>query len=238
MGKTISAVVLAYLSVTACVLAAEAPNKAVTIWYKPGGSWIPALPVASGLPRVAVYLLRDSRQSPCGPDCIPYLLPEVGMSGAGPPPVETSEPVVLPVTRALAKGLRARGFSVVERTRRVFRAGDPTDGAKRGLRGEVLRFASLPFWVETNEFEHTFRLDPGKVVCVVSLEVLDLPTGEKLWEKTYSGSSSIDVASKQDMHVGSEWERIEPFLATALAAAIENAVMDPELAEALGGSGS
>lgn len=234
MRKTIFAVVITYLSLTARVLSAETPSKAVTIWYKPGGSWIPALPVASGLPPVAVYLFRDSRQSSCGPDCIPYLFPDVDTRREGPtlfPLVRTSEPLVLPVTRAFAEGLRARGFPVVDRTRRVFQAGDSTDAAKRGLRGELLRFASLPF-------EHAFRMDPGRIVCVVNLEVFDLQSGKKLWEKTYAGTSWIDDASKRGMQVGSEGERIQPFLATALAAAIENAVMDPELAEALDRPGS
>jgi hypothetical protein len=234
MGKTIFAVVITYLSLAACVLSAETASKAVTIWYKPGGSWISALPAASGLPPVAVYLFHDSRQSPCGPDCIPTLSPDVGRWGTW-PPVRASEPVVLPVTRAFAEGLRARGFPVVDRTRRVFQAGDSTDGAGRGLRGELLSFASVPtpFVPKGSYFES--RL--GGIVCVVSLEVFDLQSGEKLWEKTYSGTSSIDEASRQGMQLGSE-ERIQPFLATALAAAIENAAMDPELAEALGRSGS
>jgi hypothetical protein len=224
------------LSLAGFALSAEIPSKAVTIWYKPGGSWIPALPVASGLPPVAVYLFRDSRQSSCGPDCIPYLFPDVGMSEwlmmLVRTLVRTSEPVVLPVTRAFAEGLHARGFPVVDRTRRTFQAGDSTDAAKRGLRGELLRFASLPF-------KYAFpRMDPGRIVCVVNLEVFDLQSDEKLWEKTYAGTSWIDDASKRDTRVGSEGERIQPFLAAALAAAIENAAMDPELAEALGRSNS
>jgi hypothetical protein len=243
MHKTLATVTITCLFLSVAALSAEAPSTGVTIWYKHDGSWIPASPATSGLPPVAVYLFQDSR--PSAPDYVPYILPAIGISPAykGPPPIRASEPVVFSVTRAFAEGLEARGFPVVDRTRRAFQMGDPADGARRGLRGELLRFAMWPGWVTVNPFEGKYALTQGGIVCAISVEIFDLESGKKLWEKTYSGKSPpIDEATSyrlQNMQPGIGWAReMEPSLAAALAGAVENAVMDPELVDALRLSGS
>jgi hypothetical protein len=240
MRKTILALLIASLSLTGNTESSEAPNKEVEVWNRPGQqSWervfnlkIPALPATSGLPPVAVYLFQDSRQESGGPDGVPYITP-VGASptSPGPPPFRTSEPLVLPVTRAIIEGLKARGFPVVDRSQRVFQVGDPADGARRGLRGQLLRFAIMPGWLTENPWEGKYRLIPGGILCVVSLEVFDLRSGETLWEKTYSGGSTIGESSGREMErqaSAMQWP-----LAKALAVAVENAVMDPELTDLL-----
>jgi hypothetical protein len=241
MRKTLAIVAITCVVSSTPALTEDAVSTAVTVWYKHSGSWIPALPAPPALPRVAVYLFQDSR--PSAPDAIPHILPALGIDPAhkGPPAIRTSETVVFSVTTALAEGLAARGFPVLDRTRRAFHTGDPPDGAKRGLRGDLLRFGVWPAWDLVKPFEGAYALTVGGIVCAVSLEVFDLQSGGKLWEKTYGGRSLFDVASsrrlRSDMEKGSDWARgLEPSLTAALAAMVENAVMDPELADALGRS--
>jgi len=241
MRKTLATVVITCVLSSTPALPEDAASTGLAVWYRHSGSWIPALPVPPALPPVAVYLFQDSR--PSAPDAIPHILPALGVDPehTGPSAVRTSEPVILSVTTALAEGLAARGFPLVDRTRRAFQMGDPPDGARRGLRGDLLRFAVWPAWDLVKPFEGAYALAAGGIVCAVSLEVFDLQSGGKLWEKTYAGRSLFDAASSRrlpsDMKKGSDWARgLEPSLTAALAAMVENAVMDPELADALGRS--
>lgn len=201
----------------------EEQYPAVALGYRPA-----VKPLSGGEP-VALYLLRDLRhqdgdtvgkKSGGTVSELRYLFgrhqpgdtvgneSDLGFVG---PPLYANEPVAVAVTRALAEGLKARGFPVVDKTRRVFRAGDEADGARLALLGGVQRFG-FP--------------GGGEVSCDLRLEIRDIESGKKLWEKSFSNQVSFGT---------SVWTSAGAALGVVLSRTVDDAVMDRELTAHLGG---
>src|SRR5574341_544643 len=162
-------------------------------WYSP-----PHVTPLPHLKAVAGYPFTEKRESPYD---------EVGeVAGTK---IKASEPVAVSVSRAFADGLRARGFPVVEPT-----GSDPSPESRSDARvavsGEVQEFWYRADW----------HREAG---CKVRLQVSEVATGRKLWQKVYS-----------TQYVWYAWmperDRLDmgPALAKVLALTVEEAVYDPE----------
>lgn len=132
-----------------------------------------------------------------------------------PPRVErASVPVGEGVARAFARGLRARGFDVVDAANRRWSAGAPAP-APLVLSGRVSDFGIT--------MSKTGFLGAGtrqRLGCRVTLELLDAG-GRRLWQREYTR------VVEGDMLIGEPF----PMLARALADVVEDAV--PDVATAL-----
>jgi hypothetical protein len=125
---------------------------------------------------------------------------------------KASEPVAIGVTRAFADGLRAAGLPVIDMTGEAFMPGLSKASAPVALSGDVLDFWAVAQW------SSGYR----EVTCTVKLQIYELPSGEKRWEKTYSSRATHRS------------EAVNRSVARALAGVVETALNDPELIRHLG----
>lgn len=127
------------------------------------------------------------------------------------------EPAAVTVTRALADGLKARGFPVIDMTTARF---DPA--ATRAQVRVVVSGEVREFWTEA------FYTNQAK--CSMLLQLYETATGRKLWEKEYAekfsgGLSGGVFASSDDLRDN---------LARLLSKVVERAVNDPDLVAQVG----
>jgi hypothetical protein len=165
-------------------------------------------PLSGGQP-IAVYLLRDvrDRQVPGFHGTAIGFVVQNAFQGKG-VRLYADEPVEVSATHALVEGLKARGVLVVDRTRRLFEVGDEANNARLALLGDIQKLG-FP--------------DGGDVSCALRLELREIHTGEKLWEKSFSSQ----VARGPSM-VGAEGRSAAYAVNEALSLAIDDALMDQE----------
>jgi hypothetical protein len=156
---------------------------------------------------VTVYRFADNRRVDDPAQISRYVGPGVRFH------YSATEPVAVGVTRAFVEGLKARGFPVLE-TPVPFRPGESSPTSRLAITGIILEFESVVVRTGLTTYDH-------RVACSIVLQVFDISTGRKLWEKSYSRSGD-DV-----------WYRGARFFAKALAEIVEGAVNDESLVTVL-----
>jgi hypothetical protein len=187
----------------------------VTLGYPAG--FRPVVQRVSGGQPVALYLLRDLRQQPGDPEVwseryLGFVIYN-DFEGTG-LPLYAKEAVAVVVTRELAEGLKARGFPIVDSTQRAFQAGDGGEGARLALLGEVQRFG----------FPRA-----GAARCDLRLEIREIESGKKVWDKSFS--SLVPLPTRPALNLGAVLGAVND----ALSRTVDDAVMDRELTDLLGG---
>jgi hypothetical protein len=197
-------IVIPLLILAGCSPAERSQKRHMKLWYQPSVNRL------SGGTPVAVYLLRDSRLNPGGDTRIG----SINVSYKKSVGVYTDESVALAASRALVEGLKARGVPVVDRTSEMFQVGKEADGARLALLGEIKELG--------------FPKGQG-VSCSLRLELREINSGKKLWEKSFSKEMPFDT---------SPWTRGEEGANAAsavLSLAVDDAVMDPQLTDLITG---
>ena len=208
-SRAIPIVFISLLLLTGC--SEIPPHGPMPLEYRPA-----VKPLSGGEPAVALYLLRDLRHQHDGTvrdeSYLGFVI-ERPYEGKG-QPLYANERAAVTATRALAEGLKARGFPVVDRTSRIFRAGDEAGGARLALVGEVHRLGFS-------------RREEAS--CVLRLELREIESGKKLWEKSFSSQAPIEGPGGLPTLAAAA-------VSEALSKTVDDAVMDRELTDLLTGS--
>jgi hypothetical protein len=121
------------------------------------------------------------------------------------------------VSRALADGLKARGFQVIAATGETYLPRVSRAAARVAIAGELKEFWTEAFY--TNKAE-----------CKVQLQLYDMATGRKLWEKEYAARDSEGLGGGAFASLDGLRDR----LVRQLAQVITEVVNDPELFSQVG----
>ncbi len=166
---------------------------------------------------VTIYHFSDKRQ-------VPNLIGthvSYGRANTYPRTIFSREPVALVATKAFSEAIKARGFQVIDREDTLFTPGSSDGGIAPALTGEVadISYEGMVSWASL------VVQAAQRVRCTIVLQVYDVTTGQKLWEKTYSRIHPGNGSDKQ--REGKPTYSRNP-VAQVLAEIVEEAVYDPE----------
>lgn len=126
--------------------------------------------------------------------------------------IYAEEDAAVIVTRALAEGLKARGFPVTMRLDESYLPRFSRPDTRITITGELRAFWTEAFY--TNKAE-----------CAVLLQVYEVATGRKLWEKLYEAEESEGLGGG----VFASIDNLREMLTRQLSKVIGNVANDPEL---------